>query len=288
MFNKLFKQQQIICYMVLESLVGPRKAEKNKKWLFVYGLVYAIIGAFVSLWVFKSQASMVMVFLTVLAAFPLFYKTLKYEEKKDLNKSLTEKVLIKEHGKALVYLMYLFLGFVVAYTLIFLVFPEAASKNLFSSQITTLNAINSNITGNFSTIDVFFKILSNNLRVLFFCIFFAFFYGAGALFVLAWNASVIGAAAGSFVNNRISEFGGYFIAVPLSLLRYMTHGVFEIAAYFVVGLAGGIISVAVINHKTTSEQFKHIVIDSLDLVLLGIGMLVFAALVEVYFTPLFF
>ena len=62
--------------MVLESLVGPRKAEKNKKWLFVYGLVYAVIGAFVSLWVFKSQASMVMVFLTVIAAFPLFYKTL--------------------------------------------------------------------------------------------------------------------------------------------------------------------------------------------------------------------
>ncbi|MBI4159452.1 stage II sporulation protein M [Candidatus Woesearchaeota archaeon] len=274
--------------MVLESLVGPKKAERNKMWLFIYGLVYAVIGAFVSLWVFKSQASMVMVFLTVLAAFPLFYKTLRYEEKKDLNKNLPERVLIKEHGKALAFLMYLFLGFVVAYTIIFLVLPESTTSNLFSAQVTTINSINSNITGNASIGEVFFKILSNNLRVLFFCIFFAFFYGAGALFILAWNASVIGAAAGSFVNNRVSEFGSYFIAVPISLLRYMTHGVFEIAAYFVAGLAGGIISVAVINHKTTSEQFKHIVIDSLDLILLAVGTLVFAALVEVYFTPLFF
>jgi len=68
----------------------------------------------------------------------------------------------------------------------------------------------------------------------------------------------------------------------------MTHGIFEILAYFIAGLAGGIISVAVINHKTTSEQFKHIIIDSLDLMLLGFVVLIFAAFVEVYITPIFF
>jgi len=71
-------------------------------------------------------------------------------------------------------------------------------------------------------------------------------------------------------------------------MRYMTHGMFEILAYFIAGLAGGIISVAVINHKTTSEQFKHVVIDSLDLILLGFIVLVFAAFVEVFITPVFF
>ncbi len=274
--------------MVLESLIGPIKAERNKKWLFIYGIVYATIGMIVALWVFRSQASMVMVFLTVLASFPLFYKTIRYEEKKDLKKNVPELVLIKEHGEALKYLMFLFSGFVVAFTILFLIFPPDITRSLFSSQISTIEAINSNITGNTTSIDIFFKVLANNLRVLFFCIFFAFFYGAGALFILVWNASVIGAAAGSFVQSRIAEYGSYFLAIPVSLMRYMTHGMFEILAYFIAGLAGGIISVAVINHKTTSEQFKHVVIDSLDLILLGFIVLVFAAFVEVFITPVFF
>jgi len=274
--------------MVLESLIGPIKAEKNKKWLFVYGLVYAVIGVVMALWVFRSQASMVMVFLTVIAAFPLFYKTLRYEEKKDLRKNITESVLIKEHGEALKYLMFMFMGFVVAYTLLFLVLPKDLTQSLFSSQLTTIESINSNITGNTASLDIFFKVLANNLRVMFFCIFFAFFYGAGALFILAWNASVIGAAAGGFVQSKVSEYGSYLLAFPISIMRYMTHGIFEILAYFIAGLAGGIISVAVINHKTTSEQFKHIIIDSLDLMLLGFVVLIFAAFVEVYITPIFF
>ncbi len=274
--------------MVLESLIGPRKAERNKKWLFIYGFIYAAIGMVVALWVFRSQASMVMVFLTVLAAFPLFYKTIRYEERKDLKKNVPEKMLIKEHGQALEYLMFLFFGFIIAFTILFLIFPEDLTKSLFSSQLSTIESINSNITGNTAGLDVFFKILANNLRVMFFCIFFAFFYGAGALFILVWNASVIGAAAGSFVQSRIAEYGSYFLAIPISIMRYMTHGIFEILAYFIAGLAGGIISVAVINHKTTSEQFKHIVIDSLDLMLLGFAVLVFAAFVEVFITPIFF
>jgi len=274
--------------MVLESLIGPIKAEKNKKWLFVYGLVYAVIGVVMALWVFRSQASMVMVFLTVIAAFPLFYKTLRYEEKKDLRKNIKESVLIKEHGEALKYLMFMFMGFVVAYTLLFLALPQDLTQTLFSSQLTTIESINSNITGNTTSLDIFFKVLANNLRVMFFCIFFAFFYGAGALFILTWNASVIGAAAGGFVQSKVSEYGSYLLAVPLSIMRYMTHGIFEILAYFIAGLAGGIISVAVINHKTTSEQFKHIIIDSLDLMLLGFVVLIFAAFVEVYITPIFF
>ena len=68
----------------------------------------------------------------------------------------------------------------------------------------------------------------------------------------------------------------------------MTHGFFEILAYFIGGLAGGIISVAVINHNVDSDKFVHILKDSIDLFLLAIIMLVFAALIEVFITPVFF
>ena len=68
----------------------------------------------------------------------------------------------------------------------------------------------------------------------------------------------------------------------------MTHGVFEVLAYFVGGLAGGIISVAIINEHFKGEYTKRILKDSFQLMLLALIMLVIAGLVEVYITPLLF
>jgi uncharacterized membrane protein SpoIIM required for sporulation len=68
----------------------------------------------------------------------------------------------------------------------------------------------------------------------------------------------------------------------------MIHGIPEIMAYFYGGLAGGIISVAVIRHHYTSKKFLTIVEDSADLVMLSIFLLVVGALLEVYITPILF
>jgi uncharacterized membrane protein SpoIIM required for sporulation len=59
-------------------------------------------------------------------------------------------------------------------------------------------------------------------------------------------------------------------------------------AFFTAGLAGGIISVAVIRHHILTKKAHNIILDSWLLILLSVGLLFFAALVEVYVTPLFF
>ncbi len=68
--------------MVLEALIGPRGAEKHPLRLLFIGLLYSTVAVFLARWVFKEESSLVMVFLTVLAAIPLVYKTVKFEEKK--------------------------------------------------------------------------------------------------------------------------------------------------------------------------------------------------------------
>jgi len=68
----------------------------------------------------------------------------------------------------------------------------------------------------------------------------------------------------------------------------MTHGVFEVLAYFIGGLAGGIISVAIINEHFKGEYTRRILKDSFQLMLLAILLLVVGGLVEVYVTPLLF
>lgn len=281
--------------MVLESLITPTNAERKPKEVFLYGLLTASIAIILSLWIFKEQATLVMVFLTVTACVPFMYMTIKYEEGKDLIIS-KEKALIKEHGKAIKAFVYLFMGFVVAYSLWFIFLPSDITSSLFNVQLTTINQINSKISGDViqptmtSAVNqgIFLQIFANNIKVLIFCIIFAFFYGAGAIFILTWNASVIAAAIGTFVRSRMTSIAHYFVLYPVSLLRYMTHGIFEIMAYFIAGLGGGIISIAVINHQLGTKKFLRVLVDSLDLIIISVVILVIAALIEVYVTPLFF
>lgn len=282
--------------MVLESLISPKKAERKPWEMVFYGMLYSSIAIVLSLWVFKNQAALIMVFLTVFACIPLMYKTIRLEEKKE-SRFRSEMKLLKEHWKALYFFMTLFLGFVISFSLWYIFSPPSWIDSLFSVQVETIREINSQITGNATSMNALLHILSNNFRVLLFSVFFSFFYGAGAIFILTWNASVISSAIGSFVRTKVSEYtlniglsnaSSYFYLFQFGacgFLRYLTHGVFEIFAYFMGGLAGGIISVAVIRHDIYTDKFKQIVTDSLDLVVIAALVLVVAAFIEVYVTP---
>ncbi|HLC56475.1 MAG TPA: stage II sporulation protein M [Candidatus Nanoarchaeia archaeon] len=283
--------------MVIEYLMRPFKFE-HKPWkMFFLGVLYSSIAIFLSLWIFKRYSSLVMVFLTVIASLPIMFRALKMEEKADMQIN-EEGRLMKEHAHVITFLLYLFMGYLVAMAIWFIVLPADTVQTLFSSQLETIGIINSNIQGSFiSSTSVFMQILLNNIKVLMFCIFFAFFYGAGALFILTWNASVISAAIGSLFKNKIADIAAangavnlfnYFHVFSFSILRYSIHGIPEIAAYFVGAMAGGIISVAMINHDIESDRFKNIMIDALDLTLLALFILVVAALMEVTITPLLF
>jgi len=68
----------------------------------------------------------------------------------------------------------------------------------------------------------------------------------------------------------------------------MIHGIPEIGAYFVGALAGGIVSVAVIRKDLRGEGTWNILQDALLLIIIAIGVLFIAALMEVYLTPILF
>lgn len=242
-----------------------------------------------------------MVLLTVIATVPLVFNTMQYEENKDTIIA-RERALLREHGKALAFFTFMFVGFVFAFSFAYIFLPEELVVDIFDAQLTTIQNINSRVSG--ANIEgaslggaLFMQILTNNMKVLLFCLFFAFFYGAGAMFILIWNASVISAAIGTFFRDHISTYAsqigfakiaGYFHIYSLSLLRYFIHGIPEIFGYFIGGLAGGIISVAVIRHDFGTPVFNRILMDSMYLIILAVFVLVIASLIEVFVTPLFF
>lgn len=278
--------------MVLESLITPFKAEKTPWKLFLIGIFYSSIAILLSLWIFKDHAALISIFLTVIAAVPLFYMTMKFEEKKDMfiNKETT---LLREHSKAISFFFYFFCGMTIAYALWYIFLPQQIVNSVFGVQIKTISAINSGATLKYL---VFKKIFLNNIKVLTFCILFSFFYGAGAIFILTWNASVIATAIGGFIKTNLAKytavaghtFTTYFGVFSGGLLRYLIHGIPEIVAYFIAALAGGIISAAMINNDFRTKKFEKILLDASNLILISILLLFISAALEVYVTPLLF
>ena len=279
--------------MVLESLFNPFVV-KNKPWeMFFAGFLYSIIGLLLSYLVFREVAGLLMVFLIVLAVLPTVYTTIKNEEEIDLNFD-NEWKLLKEHTKVIFFLLFLFLGITVSLILLYVVLPQDITNIVFGLQEKAIVNVNSYVQGNVTQMNIFIKIFTNNLKVLFFCLLFSLLYGTGAVFILTWNASVIATAIGSLIKIELGKtaslagfsfLASYFNATTFGFLRYMSHGILEITAYFIMGLAGSIISIAIIKKDINNDK---IVTDVLDLILISLGLLLVAGVVEVYVTPLIF
>ncbi len=284
---------------MLESIIRSKIAEKKPWKMFFIGLVYATFSLFLVHWFFSADtilskySGMIVVTFCVMFSLPFMYFTIKREEQED------EQVegffgVWKAHSDAIRAFVWLFIGFIVAFAFWNITLQN---PNLFNAQIGTYCLINSpgNIesciakysfeqtafTGATTKEIRLLSIIENNVYVMIFTLIFSLIFGAGAIFVLAWNASVIAAAVGVFAKYNLSE-------IPLGIARYMIHGLPEIAAYFVVALAGGMIGTGVIRKGIKNKKFLRVFENSIILVFVAIVLLILAALIEVYFTPILF
>ena len=282
---------------MLETLLNPKKAERKPWELFFVGFFYAAISLLLVNWlfagnpIFSQHMSILVITFTVMLSLPFMYYTIKLEEEKGMIAE-SERTLLKEHGKAISSFIWLFMGFLVAFSLFYILFPEFVGTN-FQAQIEQYCSINmpfrfKECVSNSMTAQALsvgggriLDILTNNLYVLLFCIIFSLVFGAGAIFILAWNATVIATAVGIFARSSISN-------MPAAVTRYMLHGLPEITAYFTAALAGGIISIGLIRHDVKDPRFWRVLADSLNLILIAIVILIIAALMEVFITPRFF
>jgi uncharacterized membrane protein SpoIIM required for sporulation len=287
---------------MLELLVKPKRAERKPWQMFFIGLLYASISIWLAKFIFSNDPVLTkylgifVVTFSVIFSLPFVYYTIKLEERKDNElKTGDERVLLREHSKAILSFLWLFLGFVVAFSFWYIFLSNGSS--FFNAQVETFCQINSAgdfdkcvnsylptshaLTGASVSGERLFGIFANNINVLIFTILFSLIFGAGAIFILAWNASVIAAAIGIFAKSDLSQ-------IPLGLLRYMIHGLPEICAYFIAALAGGILSIAVIKRDIERARKWQIVEDSLVLIVIALLVLFISAVIEVFITPRLF
>ncbi|MEK6826142.1 MAG: stage II sporulation protein M, partial [Nanoarchaeota archaeon] len=202
----------------------------------------------------------------------------------------------RAHSDAIYALIWLFLGFIVAFSFWNIVLGDA---HLFNAQLETYCKINSpgnvekcielysftgkaiNIQGSSTVTGRLLSIIQNNMYVMIFTLIFSLIFGAGAIFVLAWNASVISTAIAIFTRYQIAD-------IPLGILRYMVHGFPEITAYFITALAGGMLGTGIIRHGIKDKLFLRVLENVIILIFIAILIVLLAAFIEVYLTPLLF
>lgn len=288
---------------MLESLINPKRAEKGPWKMLLIGILYASLSLLlVELFfgndpVLSKFSGIMVVTFCVMFTLPFMYYIIKKEEKSDEEiEGLTH--VWKVHKDAIFALLWLFVGFIIAFAFWFIVLQNST---LLNAQVETYCMINSpgsiedcahqysfenfagesTATGAVTKKARLFSILENNIYVLIFTLIFSLIFGAGAIFILAWNATVIAGAIGIFTKYKIA-------GIPLGISRYMIHGLPEIAAYFITALAGGILGVGLIRNGWKSKKFLRVFENVIILLFVSIMILLIAGLIEVYFTPLLF
>lgn len=285
---------------MLESLVNPKRLEKGPWKMFFIGLLYASLSLLLVQLFFSSDpvlskySGLLVVTFCVMFSLPFIYFVIKEEESED---EVIEgpRGVWRVHKDAIFSFIWLFVGFVIAFSFWYIVL---ADSTLLNAQIETYCMINSpgNIagcveqysagqiltpTGSATNVGRFLSILENNIYVLIFTLIFSLIFGAGAVFILAWNATVIASAIGIFTNYKLA-------GIPLGLMRYMIHGVPEIASYFIAALAGGILGTGFIRHGIKDRRFYHVLENVILLLFLALLVLLVAGVMEVYLTPLLY
>jgi uncharacterized membrane protein SpoIIM required for sporulation len=281
-------------------MINPKRAEKGPWKMFFIGLLYASLSLLLVHYLFGNDAvlskfsGLIVVLFCVMFSLPFMYFIIRQEERED------EEIggfwgVWKTHGDAIYSFMWLFLGFIIAFSVWNIVLQDST---LLNAQIETYCNINSpgsiedcvaeysftsKVISSSASANTarFLSIVGNNFGVMILTLIFSLIFGAGAIFILAWNASVISAAIGIFTKYNLAD-------IPLGLVRYMIHGFPEIAAYFITALAGGMFGIGVTRHGIGNKKFLKVLVHIGMLIGIAIVVLLIAAVIEVYFTPLLF
>lgn len=289
---------------MFENIINPKKSER-KPWKMVFiGLLYGTLSLLLVHWFFSSHPSLssasgiLVVLFCVLFSLPYMYFIIRREEKEDEDIQGFRAVW-NHHKDALQAFVWLFVGLVIAFSFWHIILQDAQLLNF---QVQTYCQINQpsnmescisnylpntgNITGkSVSNLGLLLQIIENNIGVIAFTLIFSLIFGAGAIFILVWNASVIAAAIGIFSNY---ELGNLFAGIG----RYLIHGIPEIIAYFVTALAGGMFGIAFLRHGLKhglkDKKFLHVLQNSIILLFVAIIIVIIAALIEVFLTPSLF
>ena len=290
--------------MVLETLYDILRSEKHPLTLTIMAFIVTTVAMLLAYNSFAEATSVSTLLFITLGFMPIIHRIFISEEEKDIDEKDVPFAFIATHFDVVRAYGWIFVGMVIAFSFWAVVLPDSSEKCsgtigcmlptkglVFSEQKKVHFAITGKITDGFAATGnfigegqcfgagksferCFMLIFKNNFGVMARAIVFSFLWGAGAIELLAWNASVIG----FFIGSEITEKS--FSAGLSRAIGYLPHGMPEVMAYFIAAIAGGIIHAAISKKVFRHFELRTVLIDVALLCLLATITLFIAALIE--------
>lgn len=259
---------------MIESLLSFEEINDRPYIMLLWAFIICIVAILVSSQIASSIAGIDTGFFTVVFIMipSVYFITMLIKREEEMEEEQIKKhykrSFWERHNKDLLILLFYFAGLTLAFSIMSFFLPS----DFFHVQLSKINELHA-ITGSFSQNSSFITILFNNLQVMFISFLFSFIFGAGAVFIIIWNASVLGVYVGQLSKSLWH--------IPIVSLSFLPHGIPEIAGYLCAGLAGGILS-AVILRKNTTKVFEIVVFDCIKILLLGVFLIIVGAGIEAF------
>lgn len=265
--------------MVLESLFSAKKIESKPVDMLVLSAIVSLASVALAYLIFPEYAGVVFPLLITVGMAPVFYRITSDEEmlEEDEAEGKIKESFFQRHGEVIWLLSLFFIGVFAVVIFASLFLPENLSQIIFKPQLDAIS-FSKSVTGNMLSQDAFGIIFSGNMKIIIFSFALSFFLSTGALWILGWNASVLGVYLAGFLKK------GLLMEFASSSIGIFPHAPLEFAGYFLAGIAGGILSAGLIRekHNFRSKEFRLVLRDSLLLLVLSAIAIGAGAAIESY------
>ena len=292
--------------MVLEAIISPKTSRKNPWIIAILAFVFVTIGVLASDYL-GIEKSIMAITLTAIPAVPFLWRLFDFEEEETEQSIVLGSRTIARHLPIILVMSMFFIGLIGGFVFWNIALPSDKAEQLFEVQLNELRNIGAvsgkaistnepNEAANFNEplsgravfpIDnnrftsTFEMLFFHNLGVLLIILLFSLLYGAGAVLVFVWNASIIGTFIATYAKNAAAGVGVSLISsVGVSALSLVPHGSFELLAYLIAALGGGILSSAITREAHKTNSFMLVMHDCLKLTAVAIIFLAIGAFIE--------
>jgi hypothetical protein len=201
------------------------------KWLLASFLL-ALASLVFAYYIFPSQSSILAISFIVAGLTPPLWKMISDEE---LVVAHEHKSFIQRYDGILANLLLMAIGLFLAFSVAQAAMPSGMLASLFSLQ---------------SAQPAHQRDFGAVASLMLFCFAFSLFFGAGAILIIAWDLSTL-----------VAVLGG-----PAAFMLYLP----QLIAFFLTGLAGALLSFAIVQHEWREHGFYKVLKDSLALMCLSL------------------
>ena len=130
------------------------------------------------------------------------------------------------------------------------------------------------------TIQTAVSVFTHNLKYLLIGFVLSIFYGAGAIFLIVYNASF----SAAFIVQLTLKWANAIQLTGIALFHLLP----ESGGFILTAIAGATMSRAIIHEKKGGNAFKNVLQNAVKMLIIAIALILIAAFIETYVTATFF